>query len=72
MRVSSSAAVRSNAGYEAGLVGPASAGSGTLQCDELGAGRELGADLSNAVAQRDDRVEPLGDGNRRSAWCGWR
>ena len=36
MRVSSSAAVRSNAGYEARLVGPSSAGSGMLQCTSSG------------------------------------
>ena len=34
---------------------------GNAPVHELGAGRELGADLSNAVAQRDHRVEPLGD-----------
>ena len=61
MRVSSSAAVRSNAGYEARLDRPPGAGSGTLQCTTLRGRRELGADLSNAVAQRDHDVEPLGD-----------
>ena len=36
MRVSSSAAVRSNAGYEARSVWPSRAGSGTLQCTNSG------------------------------------
>ena len=36
MRVASSSAVRSNAGYEARLVAPSSAGSGTLQCTSSG------------------------------------
>ena len=59
MRVSSSAAVRSNAGYEARSVGPSSAGSGTLQCTSSGRDGNVGADLANAVAQRDHGVEPL-------------
>ena len=60
MRVSSSAAVRSNAGYEARSVAPSSAGSGTLQWTSSGVDGNCGADLANAVAQRDHRVEPLG------------
>ena len=36
MRVSSSSAVRSKAGYEARFVGPSSAGSGMLQCTSSG------------------------------------
>ena len=61
MRVWSSAAVRSNAGYEARFGRTLERGVGNAPVHELGAGRELRADLSNAVAQRDHRVEPLGD-----------
>ena len=61
MRVASSAAVRSNARVR-GPVGRAfERGVGHAPVHELGAVRELGADLPNAVAQRDHRVEPLGD-----------
>ena len=61
MRVSSSAAVRSNAGYEARSFGASSAGSGMLQCTSSRVRRELRADLPDAVAQRDHHVEALRD-----------
>ena len=59
MRVSSSAAVRSNAGSEARLVVALTRRVGHAPVDELGVVRELGADLANAVAQRDHAVEAL-------------
>ena len=60
MRVSSSAAVRSNAGRLARSFGPSSAGSGMLQCTRSGCDGKLGTDLADAVAQRDHEVEALG------------
>ena len=70
MRVSSSAAVRSNAGYEARSVGTLERRVGHAPVDELGSRRERGADLANAVAQGDHRCRIAGSGTRRGAWCG--
>ncbi len=60
MRVSISAAVRRNAGYEARLVDALERRVGNAPMDELWSRRELRADLTNAVAQCDHRVESLG------------
>ena len=61
MRVSSSAAVRSNAGYERTVGRTLERRVGNAPVDELGSGRERRAHLANPVAQRDHGVEPLGD-----------
>ena len=61
MRVSSSVAVRSNAGYDARLVGRFERGVGNAPVHETRMGRELGTDLPDPVAQRDHDVETLRD-----------
>ena len=61
MRVSSSVAVRSNAGYDARLVGAFERGVGNAPVHETRMGRELGTDLPDPVAQRDHHVETLRD-----------
>ena len=72
MRVSSSAAVRSNAGYDARFGRTLERRVGNAPVHELGVGRELRADLADAVAQRDHHVEALRRRTRRGAWCGSR
>ena len=62
MRVSSSAAVRSNAGSVSSSVPGSRAGSRMLQWIACGVAGELGADLAHAVAEADDVVEaPAGE-----------
>ena len=60
MRVSSSSAVRSNAGRSTRPLGPFERGVGNAPVDELWVRRELGTDLADAVAQGDHEVEALG------------
>ena len=60
MRVSSSAAVRSKAGYERRSVEPSSDGSAMLQWTSSGRDANSGHTSRNAVAQRDHGVEPVG------------